>query len=270
MKQTKDIVVILRHGIKFPGRHGDREKDEELLIPGSFDDKTYIYITPESAEDLREEGRNILGSQDFDHSVLITSDFIRALQSGGYFLEGGVPGLKDNTHTIRRSDIGFAERKVDWKDPRLPKYSDEKKIADNWVKEFFQSFYFKQDEKLPYLAEMAHGFISSIIDGMQYLQSQQKHDGETNLLGHFSHAPNIDTLAMIALNCLNIDPDKRHVEVNDNYKGHVAMGEMFTGSIYNLKTDNPGLELTVKGIEKGFKLSDLKKIQAELYEHTKI
>ena len=269
MKSNKDgIAVISRHGIKFPGRHGSRVKDEEPLIPGSFDDKNFIYITPESAQELREEGKKILGEQKFDHSLLIASDFIRAIQSGGYFLERGIPGLKDSTYIIQRKDIGFGKKNVDWNDKRLPKFGNEKEVADAFIKNFFEGFYFKIDEKLPYAAEMAYGFISSIIDGIEYLQSQQ--NSGKSLFAHFSHAPNVDTLAMIALGCLEIDPIKRIVEVNDNYKGHVAMGEMFTGSMHDLRTNNPSLEIAVKGVEKGFNLSDLKRIQAEVYEHTRL
>src|SRR3989338_4409118 len=113
-QNNSGIVVISRHGKKFPGRHGNMEKDKEPLIPASFDDKNFIYITPESAQELREEGKRILGEQKFDHSLLIASDFIRAIQSGGYFLEGGIPGLKDSTYTIQRKDIGFGKKNVDW------------------------------------------------------------------------------------------------------------------------------------------------------------
>ena len=268
MKSNKDgIAVISRHGIKFPGRHGSRVKDEEPLIPGSFDDKHYIYITPESAEEFRKKGREILGDQNFEHSVLVISEFIRAGQSGGYFLEGGIPGLKDSTYIIQRKDIGFGKKNVDWNDPRLPKFGNEKEVADKFIKKFFEKFYFNIDEKLPCAAEMSYGYISSIIDGIEYLQSQQKNDGEKNLFTHFSHAPNVDTLAMIVLGCLEIDSKNRIVKVNDNYKGHTAMGEMFTGSMYDLRTDNPSLELAVKGTIKGYKVSDLKRMQAEVYEH---
>ena len=267
-QNNSGIVVISRHGKKFPGRHGNMEKDKEPLIPASFDDKNFIYITPESAQELREEGKKILGEQKFEHSVLVISEFIRAGQSGGYFLEGGIPGLKDSTYIIQRKDIGFGKKNVDWNDPRLPKFGNEKEVADKFIKKFFEKFYFNIDEKLPCAAEMSYGYISSIIDGIEYLQSQQ--NSGKSLFAHFSHAPNVDTLAMIALGCLGIDSKKKIVEVNDNYKGHTAMGEMFTGSMYDLRTDNPSLDLIVKEVQKGFKLSDLKRIQAEVYEHARL
>ncbi|HLD06199.1 MAG TPA: histidine phosphatase family protein [Candidatus Nanoarchaeia archaeon] len=264
MKQPDGDVVISRHGKKFPGRNGSMQKED--VIPASWDDKHLMYITPEGAAELREQGEQVLGDKQYALVVAVTSDFIRAIQSDGYFKEGGVPGLKDKTHLIQRGDL--YDGNMDWRHPALPAYGNEQTVAEAYIRRLHEDFYFRQqDGKLPCVAELRYNFLSSVIEGIEY--AQQRHDSGRTLFTHFSHALIIDTLAMTALDALDVYAKQRKATVNERFRGHVGMGEMFTGTMDNLRTGNPTLELQVKGTVKGYTMRDLQRIQAQVYEHAR-
>ena len=77
MTNSNGKAVISRHGVKYDSRP-KAVQEAEPIVPGSLNDKTFVYITPESAEDFRKLGIKILGDQEFKNSVLVISDFIRA------------------------------------------------------------------------------------------------------------------------------------------------------------------------------------------------
>lgn len=259
-------IVIGRHGKKYDIRSAEEQEKNPVKF-GNFYDKNFVYITEESADYLRGQGRTILGNEDIEFSLLITSDFIRAKQTGLYFLEGG-KGLKERTIILQDENLG-ARNGYDWNHQALPKYSTEKEKADGFIKKLFEGFYFKsEDPKIPNMALNSFDFISSIINGIGILNVNYK--GKKQLFTHFTHAPNVDTLAMLVLDCLEIEPKNRIVKVNDRYKGHVAMGEMFTGNLCDMDSNNPSIELAIKKVVKGFKLSDLKRIQKQTYDYSKL
>lgn len=263
MNSNDGKIIVSRHGRKFTGMHGLNKEDRGIPVkPGSLEDKSFIYITPESAEELRESGKEVAGDQTYDNILILTSDFIRALQSAVYSIED--VNKPNGHHIIQIPELGFGVYNVNWKDPRLPKYSDEKELADAWIKTLLEGFSFKPEEPgLPFMGKMMYHYYKALEEGLKYLQ--QNRGQEQSLLSNFTHAPNIDTFVAGALDCLNVDPRHRKVEVNDNYRGAVAMGEMSTGNICNLG-DNPSIELNVKGADVGYKLSDLQRKKQELYE----
>ncbi len=252
-------IIVSRHGKKYSGTHGKNKEDGgEPAFPGSLEDKSFIYITPESGEELMERGKEILGDQTYDNVLLMTSDFIRALQSAVYFISGA--NKPNGQHIDQRPEIGFSLDNVNWRDPKVPRYSDDKEVADVWIKTLLEKFYFRPEEPgLPFMGNMMYHFYNSLVDGIKYLQ--QNRGQEQNILAHFTHTPNVDTFVNMALDCLVIDPVHQTVEVDtDKYKGAVEMGEMFTGNIFNLQSDNPSIELDIKGVKRGFKLTDLENI----------
>ena len=264
MDSNDGKIIVSRHGRKFTGMHGLNREDGGIPVkPGSLEDKSFIYITPESAEELRESGKEVAGDQTYDNILILTSDFIRALQSAVDSIEDV---NKPNGHyIIQIPELGFGVDNINWGDPRLPKYSDEKEVEYAWIKTLLEGFSFKPEEPgLPFMGKMMYHYYKALEEGLKYLQQNQGQ--EQSLLPNFTHAPNIDTFVAGALNCLDIDQKHKVVEVNDNYRGAVAMGEMFTGNIYNLSSDNPSIDLIVKGKDVGYKLSDLQRKKQEIYE----
>lgn len=257
-------IIVSRHGRKFTGMHGLNKEDGGIPVkPGSLEDKSFIYITPESAEELRESGKGVLGNQTYDNILILTSDFIRALQSAVYFIDEA--NKPNGYYILQIPELGFGTDNVNWNDSRLPKYNDDKELASIWIKTLLEKFSFAPEESgLPFMGKMMYNYYKALEKGVKYLQQNQGQ--EQSLLPNFTHTPNIDTFVAGALNCLDIDPKHKRVEVNDNYRGDVAMGEMFTGDILNLRSDNPSIELKVKGVDVGYKLSDLQRKQQELYE----
>ncbi len=263
MNSQDGKIIVSRHGRKFTGMHGLNVEDGGIpVVPASLEDKAYIYITPEGGQELREEGVAVLGDSAYDNALFTVSDFVRALQSVLYFTEGA--NLVNGREIDQRRELGFAYDGSDMRHEKIqPSYSTDKAQFDQFIKNLYQDHYFKSaDPKLPFMGEWLYQFVKSIGDGIERLQQTQGQ--EQSFLGHFTHTPNIDGLAMLALDCLNVDPTHRVVEVNDNYRGGVEMGEMFTGNIYNLGSTNPSIDLNVKGKVKGYNLSDLRRIEQEI------
>ncbi|TKJ17800.1 hypothetical protein CEE44_04710 [Candidatus Woesearchaeota archaeon B3_Woes] len=253
-------IIVSRHGKKFSGQHGLNigEGGIPRPSPASPEDKAFIYITPEGAQELREKGREVLGDTPFDSALFMTSDYIRALQSALYFTEDA--NLLNGREIDQRKEIGMGYDGANMNHQKIiPHYEVNQ---DEFVRNLYRDHFFKpQEEGLPFMGEWTRQFIKSIADGIEYLQQNRGH--EQSLLAHFTHAPNIDGLAMIALECLGIDPIKEIVEVDDDYKA-VRMGEMFTGNIYNLDSENPSMDLNVKEEVKGYNLSDLRRIEKDI------
>ncbi len=267
MNSNDGKIIVSRHGKKFSGMHGLNVEDGGQPLPylASPEDKAFIYITPEGAEELKERGIEVLGDTPFDSALFMTSDYIRALQSALYFTEQA--NLLKGRELDQRKKLGFGYDGANMKHEKIqPGYSIDPEIADVWLKNLYQDHYFKSaDPKLPFMGEWLYQFVKSIADGVETLK--QNKGQEQSLLAHFTHTPNIDGLALIALECLDIDPIHKVAEVNDNYRGAVRMGEMFTGNIYNLGSENPSIDLNVKGKVKGYTLSDLRRIQKEIHEN---
>lgn len=277
MTQKNGIVVISRHGDKYTGQHGFNVGDDipegahdnagKPAFPASPEDKHFIYITPESAKELKEKGTEVLGDTVIDNALFMVSDFVRTSQSALHFTSE--TNLTNGRVFDPRIKLGFAYDGSNMKHEKIqPGYSVEKTQFDEFIKNLYQDHFFRPTEPgLPFMGEWLYHFVESIGDGIVNLQKTQ--GKEQSLLAHFTHTPNIDGLVMIALDCLQVDPVHQVVEVDTSkYRGGVAMGEMYTGPIFDLQSENPSIQLNgVKGLDVGYKLSDLRRIQQQVYEN---
>ncbi|NQU99086.1 hypothetical protein HQ533_06525 [Candidatus Woesearchaeota archaeon] len=266
MTKSDGIIVVSRHGDKFSGLHGINKEDGGIPVvnPGSIEDKAFIYITPESGEELGEQGREALGDQVFDNTVYMVSDFVRALQSAHYFTQHA--NLTNKPLVDSRTEIGFGLDRTDWNHEQIfPKYSTEQEKANAYIMGLNTKFFFepKDDETLPWMGNIAYHFIKSIGDGLEKLLGTK--GKEKSLLAHFTHTPCIDSLVLFSNGSIDISPAARTVKIDpDTYGGAVMMGEMFKGEIYGLATPNPNIEIKIKEKDFGYKLSDLRRIESDL------
>lgn len=260
MTKNDGIAVVSRHGAKtMPAWVKD------FKATGNIYDKIFVTITEEVGQKFMEQGKEILGDKTYENSILTHTDLIRTLQSGIAFTSAADV---QNTYHDERPDL--ATPNADWGHPEVKKIMGESMVDEklDWnlfIKNIFNNFYFpsKEDASMPSMADAEYSLINSIKENLVYLSVNQKED-ELSFMGNFNHAPTIDTLAMRATESLEISPEHRVAEVNDNYQGGVAPGEMFVGNIYNLQSDNPSIELEVKGKVVGYTMKDLENIEKTL------
>ncbi|MBU0471215.1 MAG: histidine phosphatase family protein [Nanoarchaeota archaeon] len=249
-------------------RHGDKDlihKDIKI-IPGSREDKLFVTITPESAKELEQKGKEMFSDASYGNVLLVTSDFLRAQHSAWYFINGVRQNISNEVWCPSEL-LGVPNPRTDWS--RKDMWNADLPVEERIIN-LFENFYFPERDK-EYSAQMANMsscYVGSIVNSLEFLMAHKnKHE---DILAHFTHSPNIDLfMAHILGGCLHVNEEHKVVEVDrTNFPGVVESGEMFTGNIYGLKTGNPVMQITMKGVEKEICYRDLKKLESQLEKHS--
>lgn len=260
MARPESKIILSRHGNK------TKLRPDVKSIPGDTIDKHFVIVTSEDGAVMTEQGAEVFGDTTYQNVLEESSEFIRAIQSAHYVKEGGI--FVNKPITIINPNLSFvANPDVDWTDKEV--YDPNMPESETMVK-LFENFYFTDASQphSPRMALLGQYLMASIIEGIGFLQA--KHKEGPNAYININHAPNIDTFAAAALGYLDVDASSRTVRVNDNYRGHVDMGQMFTGNVHKLDTPNPLLELKVQGVEVGMTLKDLQHYQKTFAEHAEM
>ncbi|HIH37323.1 hypothetical protein J4460_04205 [Candidatus Woesearchaeota archaeon] len=249
------ILVAMRHGTKDDARY--RPYD-----PGGEVDKTLVGITLESTAEISALGHLLLNSESITRYLAYHSDFKRARDTARVFLYGGSPALSSTTRYEERMGLGFGIPGMDWKDSHLPEFGYTSEIADAYLKEMMNRYYFNQTNGTPWLSYFAKEFTQALIDGLTSLRATGQGKGNLTIV---SHGTIIDTLPLLVADYIIIDRERHVAEVDESrFPGAVLQGEFFVGTVSGLITENPTLELSVKIREnrefsRGFKLTDLER-----------
>ena len=262
-RESQGKIIISRHGVKYPGLDFSMEKQK--FVPGSIDDKTRMHITPESQIQMAEQGLEVFGDEKYGYIYVVNSDHIRTTESSDAILTqvnfsmfGGV----------RLEELGLGG--VDWKHPKMPKYTSDKAVQDQCVYDLFTNFFFtSREEGLANMAKTGVNFFNSLIQAIDRVQFQYKKEGDKVGIVHTTHNPVIDTFQMPVLDyienfsIIHTRPSSGKAKISQDFfknGGCIDMGEMITGDIYGLHTKMPVLEVTVKGIEKSLTYEKLNQI----------
>lgn len=247
--------VIGRHGKKCTGLDGSRDGE---YVPGRVNDKTRLFLTAEGTRELAEAGRERHGSRRYRCGLMQASDFVRAQQSGGAYVSE--VEIERNPITDYRTELGFTPSSWDDCDPRIPPYPKGDSISrKEHVKKLFTDFFFRRkddpDGTLPVVSALGQYYFQSLADGLERLRELYAQVGGPLIWTHFSHTPNID----IFLASLEINEGK--VIVGDVLPAE--MGELFDIRVPRLSSDNPHLEVDIRGEVRGYTLSDLRRAERE-------
>lgn len=268
----------------FDTRHEEKSKEKiDGKKAGNEIDRTQVHLSEKGKQNSREMGKKILGMRPyFSHITFIHSGFIRAVETGQTFLEGGeyerqaynvqkaiekvADELPENQHYTAgdNGSLGIIEEpgislsNVDWYHPGIPDWT--KLDEDIVIKEMLKNFYKPQKgTQAPSMAKYAGEFLDAKI---QAIETEMRIGKMKSMVLFTTHAPVIDAAAAALGGYFHVDKQGNPILDEEQFPGAFAQGEAIMGHcLYESHERNPMIELFFKGKQSICNLKDLKEIR---------
>src|SRR3989344_9084591 len=184
-------------------RHGKKENaDRSQNAAGSDYDRLEVGLSPEGVEQVKAIGHDVLQGP-YDAVIVVTSDFLRAIQTGEHVLRGAgmdptqlrSNGMRYRRRTDSRSGLsGFT-----WTFPGST-FGLEQEQFNHHVNNVLRNYSLLREgeednpEGRAVMAERSSGVFSALYDGISDLSTRLR-DGQRGALIEVTHAPIIDGFA---------------------------------------------------------------------------